>query len=146
MKIPLIDLSGQHRQIRSEAIKAIHEIFDSQRFVLGENVREFETAIAKDTGARFAIGLASGTDALHLALLAMGIGAGDEVITTPFTFFATAGAISRTGAKPVFADIDSATYNLDPEEFKRKITSRTKAVIPVHLFGLPCQKRFFACH
>ncbi len=138
MKIPLIDLSGEYRPIQSAIERSIHEIFESKHFVLGEHLSRFEEESAKYLGAKFAIGLASGTDALYLALVALGIGSGDEVITTPFSFFATASCIARTGARPVFVDIDPATFNLDPEKIKSKITRRTKAILPVHLFGLSC--------
>jgi dTDP-4-amino-4,6-dideoxygalactose transaminase len=138
MRVPLIDLKSQNQEIKKEIASAISKIFDRQRFVLGEHGRHLELAIARKTGARFGVGVNSGSDALTLSLLACGVGVGDEVITTPFTFFATAGAISRVGAKPVFADIDPDTFNLDPKKVEPKITSRTKAIIPVHLFGLCC--------
>lgn len=139
MKIPLFSLDGEYRQIQPRLNKRIKRIFDSQRFILGKNVHELEEKIAKKIGTRFAVGVANGSDALYLALVALGISRGDEVITTPFTFFATAGAISRTGAKPVFADINPNTFNIDPGEIKNKITRKTKAILPVHLFGLPCE-------
>lgn len=118
--------------------KAVSRVIDSRQFVLKDNVAELERRICRKTDAKFAIGLGSGTDALLLSLQALGIGPGDEVITTPFTFFATAGSISRAGAKPVFADIHPRTFNLDAASVAKKITRRTKAVMPVHLFGLPC--------
>ncbi|OGW83106.1 MAG: transcriptional regulator [Omnitrophica bacterium RIFCSPHIGHO2_02_FULL_51_18] len=139
MKIPLFSLEGQYRQIRPGISKRIRRIFESHRFILGENVRKLEAAVAKKVGARYAIGVASGSDALYLSLVALGIGKGDEVITTPFTFFATAGAIARTGAKPVFADIDPETFNINPTKIRKRITRKTKAILPVHLFGLPCE-------
>ena len=138
MKIPLIDLSHQHQKIYRQTRRALDEVMRSQRFILNEKVKRFETEAAEYLGAKFAVGLASGSDALYLSLLGLGVGPGDEVITTPFSFFATAGAISRTGAKPVFADIDRRTLNLDPSQIVKKITKRTKAVLPVHLFGLAC--------
>ena len=136
--VPFLDLVRQHRSIRKEIKEAVSGVLESQRFVLGENGRALEKAVAKYSGTKFAVGLASGSDALYLALWAMGVGPGDEVITTPFTFFATASAISRLGAKPVFADIDAKTFNLDPSQICSKITSRSKAIVPVHLFGLCC--------
>jgi len=141
LKVPLIDLSEQHKKIGTELKAAALKPFDTQRFVLGDLGREFEAKIAAKAGAKHAIGLASGTDALLLALVALGVKTGDEVVTTPFTFFATAGAVSRVGAKPVFADIDEKTFNLDPEKAKAAVTRRTKAIIPVHLFGLPCDMK-----
>ena len=138
MSIPFIDLSVQHRSIRKELRSAVSKVFDSQRFILGRNVAELEARFTRETGAKYAVGLASGTDALYLALLALGIGPGDEVLTTAFSFFATAGTISRTGAKPVFVDIDPDTFNLDPKKISASLTKRSKAVVPVHLFGLLC--------
>lgn len=135
MNIPLLDLKAQYRSIRSEILAAVEAVCDEQGFILGPRVAEFEQAVARYTGARYAIGVASGSDALLLSLMALGVTVGDEVITVPFTFFATAGAVSRLGAKPVFIDITSETFNLDPTQLEAKITSRTKAIIPVHLFG-----------
>ncbi len=114
---------------------AVQTVCDEQGFILGPRVVAFEESLAKYVGARYAIGCASGSDALLLSLMAMGVGQGDEVITVPFTFFATAGAVSRLGAKPVFIDIQPDTFNLDPTQLERAVTSRTKAIIPVHLFG-----------
>ncbi len=139
LAVPFIDFKVQSRRLEKDVKGAVARVLDSQQFILKENVLQLEEAIAKKIGARYAVGVASGSDALYLALWALGIGPGDEVITTPFTFFATVGAISRTGAEPVFADIDPDTFNLDPSDFERRITSKTKAVIPVHLFGLPCE-------
>ena len=141
MPVPFIDLKPQHKAIRQEVLKALGVIADSQRFVLGENGRRLEEAIASYLGVEHAVGVASGSDALYLSLLALGVGEGDEVVTTPFTFFATAGSITRTGAKPVFCDIDSVTYNIDPAKLESKLTRRTKAIIPVHLFGLSCDMK-----
>ena len=138
MRVPFIELKGQHRKLRRRLAQEIRKIFDSQQFILKDRVLEIEEKIAAYTGAKHAIGVASGTDAIYLALAAEGVGHGDEVLTTPFSFFATAGAISRTGARPVFADIDPRTFNLDPGSAAKKISKRTKAILPVHLFGLPC--------
>jgi dTDP-4-amino-4,6-dideoxygalactose transaminase len=140
-KTPLhfLDLSLQFEQIRDEVMQAVTKVLDTQRFVLGPEVEQLEEEIADYLGCRFAVACASGTDALILALMAAGIRAGDEVITTPFTFVATASAIVRAGATPVFADIDPQSYNLDPQSVARAITSRTRAIIPVHLFGLPAE-------
>lgn len=131
-------MSEQNRIHRDELMTAIEEVVASGMFILGKTVEEFEQELAGYCGVKHAIGVANGSDALYIALAALGIGEGDEVITTPFTFFATAGSIVRTGATPVFADIDPRTYNLDPVEVKKKVTSRTKAIMPVHLFGQPC--------
>ena len=135
MQVPLLDLVPQYRALKSEIMAAIEAVCDSQRFILGDKVVEFEKAAAGYCQTADAVGVTSGSDALIIALMEAGIGRGDEVITSTFTFFATAGAIARVGAKPVFADIDPATFNLDPADAERKITARTKAVIPVHLFG-----------
>ncbi|MER3422149.1 MAG: transcriptional regulator [Nitrospiraceae bacterium] len=135
MNVPLLDLKAQYREIRGDVLKAIETVCDEQGFILGPRVAELEQSLAKYIGTQHAIGVASGSDALLLSLMAMGVGHGDEVITVPFTFFATAGAISRLGAKPVFVDIRPDTFNMDPSQIERKITSRTKAIIPVHLFG-----------
>lgn len=135
MNVPLLDLKAQYRSIKSEILSVMEAVCDEQGFVLGPRVVDFEKATAQYIGSRFAIGCASGSDALLLALMALGVKAGDEVITVPFTFFATAGAISRLGARPVFVDIEPESFNIDPAQFERAITPRTKAVIPVHLFG-----------
>lgn len=136
-QIPLLDLKAQHARIREEVLAQIVQVADSQRFILGEEVRQFESEIAAYCGAGFAVGCASGSDALFLALLALEIHPGDEVLTTPYTFFATAGAISRLGAVPVFADVDEGTFNLDPNRVAEVLASHPKirAIIPVHLFG-----------
>lgn len=136
MQVPFIDLKAQDPRILEEVKSAVNRIFDSQKFILSESVKTLETQVSKKIGTKYAIGVASGSDALYLALWALGVGPGDEVIAPPFTFFATAGAISRAGATPVFADIDPATFNLDPAQIEAKITQKTKAIIPVHLFGL----------
>ncbi|HWL09717.1 MAG TPA: DegT/DnrJ/EryC1/StrS family aminotransferase [Planctomicrobium sp.] len=133
--VPLIDLVAQYQTIRDEVQEAVQRVFERQSFVLGEEVDTFESEIAEYCDARHAIGCASGTDALVLGLMALGIGPGDEVITSPYSFFATASCIVRVGARPVFADIDPTTYNLDPDAVEAAITRRTRAIIPVHLYG-----------
>jgi dTDP-4-amino-4,6-dideoxygalactose transaminase len=135
MRIPLLDLKAQYTAIKPRIMDAIEAVCDSQAFILGEKVSNFERQMAQYCGCRFGIGVSSGSDALLICLMAEDIGQGDEVITTPYTFFATAGAIARTGAKPVFADIDPATYNIDSDRIEAKITGKTKVIIPVHLFG-----------
>lgn len=130
-----IDLKQQYQTLKAEIDQAVLDVLASGVFINGRIVEEFEKDIAAFCGARFASGVNSGTDALILALQALGVGPGDEVITTPFTFIATAGAIVRCGARPVFADIDKATFNIDPSKLEERITSRTKAIICVHLFG-----------
>src|SRR5262245_23013804 len=135
MKVPLLDLKAQYSTIRSEIGEAIERLVESQRFILGPEVEGLEQEIAAFCNARFAIGLSSGTDALLAALMAIGTRPGDEVITTTYSFFATAGVIARLGAHPVFVDIDPKTFNLDSTAVGQKITSRTKAIMPVHLFG-----------
>lgn len=131
-----LDLHAQYSGIKDEVTAAIQRVMDSQHFILGSEVSEFEKEVSEMIGAT-SIACASGSDALYLALLASGIGAGDEVITVPFTFVATAGAIARTGARPVFVDIEPETFNIDPKQVNAAVTSKTKAIIPVHLFGLP---------
>jgi len=133
--VPLLDLKGQYLAMKDEVDAAIKRVVDSQMFILGPEVEYLEKEIAAYCGCTDAVGVSSGTDTLLVAMLAYGIGPGDEVITAPFTFFATVGTILRVGAKPVFADIDPATFNIDPDAMKKAITSRTKAVMPVHLFG-----------
>jgi dTDP-4-amino-4,6-dideoxygalactose transaminase len=134
-KVPFFDLSVQFKSIENEIKSAMDEVFHNQQFILGSKVQTLEEMIAQYCRSRYAIGVASGSDALLLALMVIGIEAGDEVILPPFTFFATAGAVSRLGAVPVFVDIDQQTYNIDPSKIEEKITPRTKAIIPVHLFG-----------
>ncbi len=133
--IPSFNLSRQNAALRGELKAVLEKLVSSGQFILGENVKALEAEIAQFCGAQYGIGVANGSDALYLALLACGIGPGDEVITTPFTFFATAGSIVRTGAVPVFVDIDPKTYNIDPDLIEEKITPRTRAILPVHLFG-----------
>ena len=134
---PFLDLQAQFEGIRDEVMVVIEKTMRSQRFILGPEVEGLESEIAKYVGCQFAIACASGSDALMLGLMALGITSGDEVITTPFTFVATAGAIARVGARPVFVDIDPVTYNLNPHELEKAVTKKTRAVIPVHLYGLP---------
>jgi dTDP-4-amino-4,6-dideoxygalactose transaminase len=135
MKVPLLDLQMQYATIRTEIRDVLERVCESQHFILGPEVQALEEAIAAFCGARFAIGMSSGTDALLAALMALEVGPGDEVITTPYSFFATAGVIARVGARPVFVDIDPQTFNLDSQILDAQVTSRTKAIIPVHLFG-----------
>lgn len=136
--IPMVDLKEQFESIKAEVHEAAEEIFSSTRYVLGPHVSELEQKIASYTGTNYAIGVASGTDALYLALKASGVGPGDEVITTPFTFFATVEAILYCQAKPVFVDIEDKTFNIDPSRIEGSITEKTKAIVPVHLYGYPC--------
>ncbi|MDQ1589661.1 MAG: hypothetical protein QOG71_288 [Pyrinomonadaceae bacterium] len=135
MNVPLLDLRQQHAHLREELRAATDRVLDSQQFVLGEEVRLLEEEIARYSTTRHAVGCASGSDALLLALMALDIKAGDEVITTPFSFFATASAVTRTGATPVFVDIEPRTYNLDPSLVEAAISERTRALLPVHLYG-----------
>jgi dTDP-4-amino-4,6-dideoxygalactose transaminase len=134
-KVPLLDLKTQYSTIRSEIREAIERVVESQYFILGPEVDRLEREIATFCNARFAVGLSSGTDALLVALMAIGTGPEDEVITTAYSFFATAGVIARLGARPVFVDINPLTFNLDSTAVSQKITSRTKVIMPVHLFG-----------
>lgn len=142
MNVPLLDLRAQFKAIREEILAATMEVYESQRFILGPKVEELERQIAAYVHAQFAVGVSSGTDALLISLMSADIGPGDLVITSPYTFFSTAGSIARLGAVPVFIDIDQQTYNIDPERLEEKILSmrkeerrRIKAIIPVHLFG-----------
>ncbi len=135
MKVPFLDLKAQYESIRGEIADAMQQVLDRTAFAGGPFVAQFEKEFAAFCGTRFAIGVGSGTDALWMALLGLGIGPGDEVITVPDTFIATAEAISWCGAKPVFVDVDPGTYNMDPSKLDAAITTKTKAVIPVHLFG-----------
>ena len=135
MTVPSLDLKAQYAAIRSEIREAIDRVCETQHFILGPEVAALEEEIAAFCGAPFAIGVSSGTDALLAALMAIGVGPGDEVITTSYSFFATAGVVARCGARPIFVDIDPLTFNLDAGAVSAKITSRTKAIMPVHLFG-----------
>jgi dTDP-4-amino-4,6-dideoxygalactose transaminase len=135
MGIPLLDLHRQYEKIRPEMDRAVLNVLESCKFILGPEVKELEQKTAELCGTKYAIGCASGTDALLLALRAVGVKPGDEVITSDFSFFASAGVISRLGARPVFVDIESDTYNIDPRKIEAAITSRTRAIVPVHLYG-----------
>jgi len=137
MHIPLVDLKKQYQGIKEEILAEISKVLDGMQLFLGKNVQTFESHFAAYCGTEYAIGVGSGTDALHLALLACGIGPGDEVITVSNTFFATVEAIALVGARPVFVDIDPDTYNIDPSQIEEALTSRTRAIIPVHLYGQP---------
>jgi len=133
--VPLLDLKAQFATIKDEVMAVVEEVFDSQYFILGPNVVKCEELIAEYCRCKHAVGVSSGSDALLIALMAEDVGPGDEVISTPYTFFATAGAIARLGAKPVFVDIEADTYNIDPSKIEEKITDKTKAIIPVDLYG-----------
>src|SRR5579864_2669277 len=133
--VPLLDLKQQYTAIRQEVQSALAEVFESQKFILGPQLQALETEIARYLGTRFAIGVGSGTDALFLALRALGIGPGDEVIVPALTFFATAECVSLLSATPVFAEINPKTFTLDPEDTTKKVTRHTRAIIPVHLYG-----------
>ncbi len=135
MPVPLLDLKAQHALIRDEVVRAMMQVVDDQLFILGEPVERLEGLVAELSRTRHAIGCANGTDAILLAMRALDIGRGDEVITVPFTFFATAGTVHNVGATPVFVDIDPDTFNMSPEAAAAAVTSKTKAVIPVDLFG-----------
>jgi len=142
LNIPLLDLKAQYETIKKEVIAATMEVYESQRFILGPKAEELENKIAAYTQARYAVGVSSGTDALLISLMSAGIGPGDLVVTSPYTFFSSAGSIARLGAIPVFVDIDHLTYNIDPEKLEKRIStmnakerSRLKAIMPVHLFG-----------
>jgi dTDP-4-amino-4,6-dideoxygalactose transaminase len=136
LAMPFLDLKAQYATIRNEILDAVNRTLESQHFILGPEVEALEDELSTLTGCGHAVGCASGSDALILALLALEIGRGDEVITTPFTFFASAGSVARTGATPVFVDIDPETFNIDPLAIAKAITPKTRAILPVHLFGL----------
>ena len=135
MQVPMLDLKAQFATVEDEVRVALDAVMESQYFINGPQVKELEALIAEYTDCKAAVGVASGTDALVCSLMALGVGAGDEVITTPYTFFATAGSIWRVGAKPVFVDIEPDTYNIDPRQIAAAVTDKTKAILPVHLFG-----------
>ncbi len=137
MSISMLDLKAEYSSIKAEVDTALSAVLSSGAFILGPNVSSFEKEFAGYIGTKYAVAVASGTDALFLSLKALGVGEGDEVITTPLTFFATAEAVSYTGAKPVFVDVDPLTHNIDPSKIEKAVTKRTKAVLPVHLWGLP---------
>ncbi|MCK4935338.1 MAG: DegT/DnrJ/EryC1/StrS family aminotransferase [Elusimicrobiales bacterium] len=139
MKIPMVDMLAGYPEIKDEVETAVKNVFNKANFILGEEVKKFEEEFASFNGAKYAVGVANGTDALRLSIIACGIKKGDEIITTPFTFIATSETISQAGAIPVFADINPDTYNLDPEDVQRKITPKTKAILPVHLYGYPAE-------
>ena len=139
MSVPMVDLKIQYAAIRDEVVGAVHGVIESAHFILGPQGKALEEAIAAYHGVKYAVAVASGTDALHLALRAAGITSGDEVITTPFTFIATAEAASYIGAVPVFVDIDPLTFNMDISKIEAAITKKTKAIIPVHLYGAPVE-------
>jgi dTDP-4-amino-4,6-dideoxygalactose transaminase len=135
MRIPLVDLEALHRPLRSEILDVVTRCLDSQKFLLGEETEKLEQAIAELSGVSFAVACSSGTDALLMCLMALEVGPGDEIVTSAFSFFATAGVISRLGATPVFADIDDRSFNVDPARVAERLTGRTKAILPVHLYG-----------
>ncbi len=137
MHIPLVDLKRQYLSIKKEIDEAIQKVIDKSAFIMGENVEGFENEFAKFCGVKYGVGTSSGTTALHLALVACGVKQGDEVITVPYTFIATTEAISHSGGKVVFVDIEDRSYNMDSEKIEQAITEKTKAIIPVHLFGHP---------
>ena len=139
MRVPLLDLKAQHKIVGKEISNAIEEVLESGYYILGPNVKKLEQEIAAYCKVKYAIGVASGTDALKLSLISMGIGKGDEVIVPPFTFISTVGVITQIGAEPVFVDIEEETFNIDAEKIEEAITDKTKAILPVHLYGHAAQ-------
>lgn len=135
MKVPMLDLSEQYQNLKPQVLDAMDAVMSSSQFILGQNVKKLEADIAKYSNVAHGIGCGNGSDAIHIALQGLGVGPGDEVITTAFTFFATGGAIVRAGATPVFVDIDPVTFNIDPDKIEAAISSKTKAIVPVHLYG-----------
>lgn len=138
MRVPMLDIPVMHAPFRDDLVAALTEVLDSGSYINGPFVEQFEQQLANYCGSRFAVGVTSGSDALIIALMALGVGPGDEIVTTPFTFFATAGAIARVGAKPVFVDIEPDTFNIDAGQIEAAITPRTKGILPVSLFGQTC--------
>src|SRR5579859_3766206 len=136
MSVPLLDLKAQYAPLREEILAAMTRVADSQRFIMGPEIDALERELAAQLGVAHAVAVSSGTDALLLALMALDVSAGDEVVVPTYSFFATAGVVTRLGAKPVFVDIDPVTFNVDPDALARAITPRTRAVMPVHLYGL----------
>jgi dTDP-4-amino-4,6-dideoxygalactose transaminase len=135
MKVPMLDLTEQYQNLKAEIIPAMEDVMSNARFILGDNVKKLEADVAKYSNVNHGIGVANGSDAIHIALSALGVGPGDEVIVPSFTFFATAGAVARTGATPVFVDCDPKTFNIDPSKIEEAVTDKTKAIVPVHLYG-----------
>ncbi len=135
MKVPMLDLSEQYQSLKEDIFASLEDIMSGSRFILGDNVKKLEQDVAEYSAAKQGVGVANGSDALHISLLGCGVKQGDEVIVPSFTFFATAGAVARAGAVPVFVDIDPKTYNIDPAKIEAAITEKTKAIIPVHLYG-----------
>ncbi len=135
MKVPMLDLTEQYQNLRAEILPALEDVMANAHFILGDNVKKLEKDVAEYSHAKHGIGVANGSDALNISLLGCGIAPGDEVIVPSFTFFATAGAVARMGAVPVFVDIDPKTFNINPDEIEKAITEKTKAIIPVHLYG-----------
>src|SRR5690625_2930490 len=131
----MLDLSERYESMRKEMLSTIYHVLQSSRYILGDHVKTFEAIVAKASNTKEGIGVGNGSDAIHIALQAAGVKEGDEVITVPFTFFATAGSIVRAGATPVFVDIDPVTFNIDPTKIEKAITDKTKAIVPVHLYG-----------
>ncbi|MCS6896594.1 MAG: aminotransferase class I/II-fold pyridoxal phosphate-dependent enzyme, partial [Nitrospira sp.] len=135
MAVPLLDLKAHHEPLREEIVNALQRTFESNLFILGPDVGKLEERVASYCQAQYAVGVTSGTDALLLSLMALGVGPGDEVITPCYSFFATAGVVARLHAKPVFVDIDPVSFNIDPSKIETAVTPKTKAIIPVHLYG-----------